>query len=140
VCTNSVLILWISIPREDWGIPLVPTLWVALSNSSHPVMRFQVLKLNFGWYRTQFLYSSTTHWAHLIPIYFFSECECWKLSSWFQYIVTNILIRAWNYRVCIGCLTSPLHFLASRWWYAWCQSWQLNFTYWLYSFQTRLFW
>jgi hypothetical protein len=25
------------------------------------------------------------------------------------------------------------------WWYAWCQSWQLNFIYWLYSFQTRHF-
>ena len=54
-------------------------------------------------------------------------------------MVTNIITRAWNYRVCIGCLTSPLRFSAPRSWYAWCQSWQFNFTYRLYSFQTKLF-
>jgi hypothetical protein len=56
-----------------------------------------------------------------------------------KYMVTNIITRAWNYRVCIGCLTNPLHFSAPRWWYAWCHSWQLNFIYRIYSFQTRLF-
>jgi hypothetical protein len=63
--------------------------------------------------------------------------EIWALNP--KYTVINIFIRAWNYRVCIGCLTSLLHFSAPRWWYSWCQSWQLNFIYELYSFQTRLF-
>jgi hypothetical protein len=63
--------------------------------------------------------------------------ENWALDP--KYIVISIIIKAWNYRVCIGCLTSLLHFSAPRWWNAWCQSWQLNFIYGLYSFQTRFF-
>jgi hypothetical protein len=31
---------------------------------------------------TQFSCLKTTHKALLVPIYFFSICECWKLSSW----------------------------------------------------------
>jgi hypothetical protein len=63
--------------------------------------------------------------------------ENWALDP--KYTMINNIIKAWNYRICIGCLTSLLHFSALRWWYAWCQSWQLNFIYGLYSFQTMLF-
>jgi hypothetical protein len=97
------------------------------------------LKLNFGWCQIQFSCSSTTHWAHSVPIIYVVNVsvENWALDP--KYTMINIIIRAWNYRVCIGCLTSLLHFLGPRWWYAWCQSWQLNFIYGLYSFQTRFF-
>jgi hypothetical protein len=63
--------------------------------------------------------------------------ENWALDP--KYMETDIISRAWNYRICIGCLTSPLHLSAPRWWYASWQSWQLNFTYRLRSFWTKLF-
>jgi hypothetical protein len=48
-------------------------------------------------------------------------------------------METWNFRICIGCMSSPLHLSAPRWWYASYLIWQLNFTYRLYSFQTRFF-
>ena len=63
--------------------------------------------------------------------------ENWALDP--KYMATNIISRAWNYRICIGYLISPLYLSAPRWWYASWQSWQLNFTYGLRRFWTMLF-